>query len=110
MAFGQGTPTIAKDPSSTIDIGLDLSAPVTQLYQPWLAAGEAVTNLQVTADPGITLGSTGINTNASGVPASLLIAWVSGGTANNTYAVHLTFTTNQGRTDCRSISIQCVSR
>jgi hypothetical protein len=110
MPIGQVTPTIVKDPAAQVDIGLDLSGPVTQLYQPWLASGEAVTDLQVTADPGITIGSKSVNTNATGVPSALLIAWISGGVAGNTYAIHFKFTTNQGRTDCRSLSVVVQSR
>lgn len=110
MAIGQAQPTVIKDVSATIDIGLDLSGPVTQLYQPWLAPGEVVTDLHVTADAGLTVTNQSVNTNASGVPAALLIAWVSGGVVGNTYPVRFVFTTNQGRTDSRSILINCVER
>jgi hypothetical protein len=110
MAIGQVQPTVVKDPSAAIDIGLDLSGPVTQLYQPWLAPGEVVTDLHVTADAGLTVTSQSINTNGSGVPAALLIAWVSGGIAGNTYVARFVFTTNQGRTDSRSIAVQVQTR
>jgi hypothetical protein len=102
--------TAQKDPSATLDFGFDLSALTTALSHPWLAPGEAVIDLTVTADAGLTVTGSSINTNASGVPGALLLAWISGGVAGNTYAVHFEFTTNQGRTDCRSLSIQCISR
>lgn len=108
--MGPIIPTAFKDPGADLDFGFDLASPATQLSQPWLAAGEVVTNLQVTADAGITIASPSINTNASGVPAALLLAWISGGVSGNTYLVHFTFTTNQGRTDTRSISVQCAPR
>ena len=112
MAFPVTTPTIQKDASASLDFGFDLSAPVSQLYQPWLAPGEQVVSLTVTADPGLTVNSSGISANASGVAGALLTAWLSGGTNGNTYAVHFAFTTNSTppRTDVRSMQIQCVSR
>jgi hypothetical protein len=100
--------TAQKDPSATLDYGFDLGAPPTALSRPWLAAGEFVIDLTVTADVGLTVSGSSINTNASGVAGALLLAWISGGVAGNSYAAHFTFTTNQGRTDTRSIQFRIV--
>lgn len=110
MAFPPVTPTFFKDPSATLDFGIDLSASPTYLNNPWLAPGEAVTALSVSADSEITVDSSSFITNSSGVPASLLVAWLSGGAAGTTYAVHFLFSTNQGRTDTRSIQVSVVKR
>ena len=103
-------PLVYKDPSATLDYGFDLSAPATQLIKPWLAPDEAVTSLAVTADAGITVDAYSFITNSSGVLASLLVAWLSGGTVGTTYEVHFLFSTNKGRTDTKSVQICVVSR
>jgi hypothetical protein len=104
--------SLIKDPGATLDFGFDLSPIPTQLATPWLAPGEQVVSLAVTADTGLTVASSGISTNASGVAGALITAWLSGGTSGNTYAVHFTFTTNSTppRTDVRSMQIQVQSR
>ncbi|TCG09385.1 hypothetical protein BZM27_06180 [Paraburkholderia steynii] len=106
------TPNLTKDPGATLDFGFDLSPNVTPLYAPWLAAGEQVVSLNVTADPGITIGSSSIVPNAGGIAGALVTAWISGGTAGNSYAVHFAFTTNSTppRTDVRSMQIVVQSR
>jgi hypothetical protein len=110
MAFPPVTPTFFKDPSATLDFGVDLSPPPTQLIKPWLEPGEQVTSVTVTADTGITASAGSINTNTSSVQAALLVTWLSGGVAGTTYGVHFLFSTNQGRTDTRSISVSVVAR
>ncbi|CAB3784199.1 hypothetical protein [Pararobbsia alpina] len=110
MAYPVNIPVIPKDPSADLDYGFDLSPSATQLIKPWLAVGEQVTNLVVTADDGISVLNSSINANSNGVPASLLVAWLSGGTLGATYNVHFEFTTNQGRTDTRSMQIVCQQR
>jgi hypothetical protein len=102
--------TAQKDPSATLDYGFDLAAVTPNFSKPWLAPDETVIDLTVTADAGLTVAGSSINTNSSSVPGALLLAWISGGVAGNTYAVHFNFTTNQGRTDCRSMQIQVQSR
>jgi hypothetical protein len=110
MAVPVITPTIQKNVNAVLDYGFDLSSQPTQIYQPWLAPGEQVVSLTVTADSGLTVSSSSINTNASGVAGALLIAWLSGGIAGNSYAVRYQFTTNSTppRTDVRTLQIQCV--
>ncbi|MDB5985152.1 MAG: hypothetical protein JWR16_205 [Nevskia sp.] len=110
MAYPVTIPGINKDPSADLDYGFDLSPSPQQLMVPWLAAGELVTSLTVTADTGLTVLSSSINTNSSNVPASLLVAWISGGVIGSTYNVKFMFATNQGRTDTRSMQITCVQR
>jgi hypothetical protein len=104
--------SVTKDPLASLDFGFDLSPAPTQLAQPWLAPGEQVTSLTVTADPGLTVSSSSISANSNGIAGALLVAWLSGGTAGTTYNVRYQFTTNSTppRTDCRSLSVQCVSR
>lgn len=110
MAFPPVTPTFFKDPSADLDFGLDLSPSPTQLVKPWLEPGELVTSVTVKGDAGITASAGSINTNASGVLAALLVTWLTGGVAGTTYGVHFLFSTNQGRTDTRSIWVSVVSR
>jgi len=64
----------------------------------------------VTSDAGVTAGAGSINTNTSGVPAALLVTWLSGGVVGTSYNVHFLFSTSQGRTDTRSISVSVVQR
>lgn len=106
------TAVIKKSPGATLDYGLDLSPPVTALNAPWLAPGEQVVTLSVSADTGLTVTSSSVGTNASGIPGALLVAWISGGEAGTTYNVSYTFTTNSTppRTDVRSLQIQVQSR
>lgn len=110
MAIPPVTPTFFKDPSANLDFGVDLSPSPTQLVKPWLNPGELVTSVTVTADDGITAAAGSINTNASGVLAALLVTWVTGGADGENYLVHFLFSTNQGRTDTRTILISVVSR
>jgi len=112
MAFPVTTPTLVKSVAGVLDFGFDLSPIPSQLAVPWLAPGEQVVSLTVSADPGLTVQSSSIGTNASGVAGALLIAWLSGGTVGTTYNVSYTFTTNSTppRTDVRSMQIQVQSR
>jgi hypothetical protein len=110
MAVPVITPTIEKRAAAVLDYGFDLSSQPNQIYQPWLAPGEQVVSLTVSADSGLTVSSSSISTNASGVAGALLIAWLSGGVAGTSYAVRYQFTTNSTppRTDVRTLQIQCV--
>jgi hypothetical protein len=103
---------LTKDPNAVLDFGLDLSPPSTQLSSPWLAFGEQVVSLTVTADSGLTVNSSSIATNSAGVAGALLVAWLAGGIAGNVYNVRFQFTTNSTppRIDCRSLQIQCATR
>ncbi|SOE82096.1 hypothetical protein SAMN05446927_5407 [Caballeronia arationis] len=102
--------TQCKDPSAVLDFALDLAPAPSINASPWLAQGETVTTLIVTADTGITVNSSSISTNSLGVAASLLVAWLSGGTAGTTYNVRFTFVTSRGRRDSRTMPVRVVQR
>ncbi len=110
MALPPVTPTLIKDPSAVLDFGLDLSPAPTQLAKPWLESGELVTSVAVTADEGITASAGSVNVNTRGIPAALLVTWLTGGTAGETYNIHFLFSTDQGRTDTRSIKVLVIAR
>lgn len=105
MFYPPTIPVVYKDPSADLDYGYDLSPAPTQLIKPWLAPGELVTSLTVTADTGITVQSSGIYPNATGVPGSLILSWLTGCEVGTAYLVRFTFTTSQGRTDTKSIQV-----
>lgn len=127
----QGVPSAVKAASAVLNYGFDLSpqsqtstlvqpwAPPTPIKLPWLQPGEEVLNLTVSSDggtpagnPNITILETQILPNSAGVPASEVVAWVSGGTPGVTYILSYVFTTNSTpiqRVDERSIAIVVVS-
>lgn len=110
MALAVTIPTILKSGVAVLDYGIDLSIPQTPLAGPWLQPGEFITTLSVTSsDPALVIDSFGIVPTAAGVMA-ICVAWLSGGVIGTTYLVTFIFTTNEGRTDERSISIQLVNR
>lgn len=84
-----------KDPAAVLDWAWDWSE--------WLAASETITTSVVTVPEGITLDSK--------VDAPTRVtAWLSGGTARTTYLVACKITTDQGRTDERTYSIEVTDR
>jgi hypothetical protein len=87
--------SITADPKADLDYGFDLSD--------WLATGETVSALIVSADTGITVQSQNFT-------STLIVAWLTGGTPGENYAVHFQFSTNQGRTDVRSLQILVTNR
>lgn len=99
-----------KAPSAVLDFALDLAPPAQPGKKPWLGSGEIVTSVSVAADDGLVVQSSTIGDNATGVASSLISAWVSGGTVGNVYGLSFTFTTNQGRTDTRTVPIRVVQR
>lgn len=123
-------PSVEKVPASVLNYGFDLSPPASAtpnspwappgpVLVPWLAPGEEVISLTVTFGPGsvsntqdLVLVTTQITANATGIPQSLVIGWISGGLLGNTYLVTFTWTTNStpvARTDSRSMNIVCVT-
>jgi hypothetical protein len=106
----QPIPTQYKDPSAALDFALDLAPAAGINVSPYLADGETVTSLSVSADTGITVSASSIAANARAIPASLLVAWLAGGTAGATYNVRFTFSTSQGRTDVRTLPVHVVAR
>lgn len=104
-------PQIYKDPNATLDYGFDLSPSPSPIQPvPWLESGETVTSLTVTPDSGITVDSSAVIANSSGTPASLLVAWISGGSLGTVYNVKFEFTTSLGRTDNRTMQISVIQR
>lgn len=88
--------TWTKDPQAVLDWAFDWSN--------WLASGETITGTPVvTVDPGLTKDSQS-NTG------TVVTVWLSGGTLGITYKVACRITTNQGRTDERTIGIRLTDR
>lgn len=87
--------TMTKDPGASLDYSFDWGA--------WLVDGDTITSAQVTVPDGITLDGT---TNT----ASTVTAWLSGGTAGESYMATCRITTAEGRTDERSIRINVRQR
>jgi len=84
-----------KDPSAVLDYVFD--------WTEWLATVETITDYTITADTGITVGS-------STEDAGKVTVWLSGGTAGINYKVACLITTTAGRTDERTIWIKVVER
>lgn len=89
------TKRFLKDPAAQLDYEFDWST--------WLASGETISSATVTVPSGMTLDS---QVDA----ADSVTAWLTGGTAGNTYIVTCQITTSQLRTDERSITIEVVNR
>jgi hypothetical protein len=77
-----------KNALATLDYEFDWTA--------WLASGETIASATVTVPTGITL-----YTPAS-VNGGVVVFWLSGGTAMQTYSIACTVVTSAGRTDVRS--------
>ena len=84
-----------KDPSAVLDYVFD--------WTEWLATVETITDYTITADTGITVGS-------STEDAGKVTVWLSGGTAGINYKVACLITTSAGRTDERTIWIKVTDR
>jgi hypothetical protein len=82
--------TFTKDPDAVLDYRVDWSQ--------WLAAGETITVSTWVVPAGITK-------NSDSLAGSAATVWLSGGMAGTTYRVTNRITTNQGRTDDRSMTI-----
>ena len=84
-----------KDPSAVLDYAFDWTG--------WLAAGETIVGHTITADTGITVGS-------SSESDGKVTVWLSGGTAGINYKVACLVETSAGRTDERTLWIRVVDR
>lgn len=69
----------------------------------WLSTSEEITSYEIIATPGITVDS---STNTE----TKVTVWLSSGAAGQPYAVTCRITTNQGRTDDRTMTIRVVNR
>lgn len=85
----------SKDPQAVLDWAFEWSN--------WLAASETISSATVTVDAGLTK-DTQSNTSTK------VTVWLSGGTLGTTYKVVCRITTNQGRTDERTIGIRLTDR
>lgn len=72
-------------------------------YEEWLSASEEIVSYVITASPGITVDSDSNTTNK-------VTVWLSGGTAGVPYTVACKITTNQSRTDERTMTIRVLNR
>lgn len=84
-----------KDPSAVLDYAFDWSN--------WLGTNETISTATVTVDAGLTKDSQSNTTTK-------VTVWLSGGTLATTYKVVCRITTNQGRTDERTIGIRVTDR
>jgi hypothetical protein len=84
-----------KDPDAVLDYTYD--------WTRWLQAGETISSHSIIVPTGITLGS-------SATGDGLVTAWLSGGVNGTIYMVTCRITTNQGRTDDRSIWLSVLDR
>lgn len=84
-----------KDPNAILDYRFDWSS--------WLASGETISTSAMTVQSGITKDSESNTTTTATV-------WLSGGTEGNRYTVTNRVTTNQGRTDDRTVLIRVSNR
>lgn len=72
-------------------------------YEEWLSPSEVIQSYTIIASPGITVDS---DTNTD----DKVTVWLSGGTAGVPYTVTSRITTNQGRTDDRTMTIRVTNR
>lgn len=84
-----------KDPDAILDWLFDWSE--------WLADSEAIIASTMTASPGLTVDSSIFGETTA-------TAWISGGLPGQPYTLANRITTDQGRTDERTITIRVVQR
>lgn len=84
-----------KDEDAILDFEFDWSE--------WLGPSEEITSSLIIASPGITVQGDTYSALAATV-------WLAGGTAGYPYTVTNRITTNQGRTDDRTMTIRVVNR
>lgn len=102
------TTVYVKDPDAVLDYVFDWAGVTNgsdNAKVDWLSSGETITTHTVTVSAGLTKDSDElINSNTS------VRAWLSGGTAGIDYTVTCRVTTNQGRTDDRTITVSVLER
>lgn len=92
MAF----PKYTHDPQAVLDYPAD--------WSDWLPLGDTLTDATVTADSGVTI------ENVQPPFEGVVVAWISGGTAGESYTVTYHVVTADGREDDRSITLVCKER
>ena len=88
--------TFVKDPDAVLDYAFDWD-------EKWLQTGETISVHTITVETGLTKDS---DSESDGI----VTVWLSGGTAGQQYEVACRITTSLGRTDERSVSINCLER
>jgi hypothetical protein len=97
---------VTKDPESVLDYTFDWRAYTNGTGKTdWLASGETISAKTITATTGITVDSSALSDNDTSVTV-----WLSGGTDGRDYVVGCKIATDGGRTDKRSIVVQCRER
>ena len=89
-----------KDPDAVLDYAFDWN---NEDEGPWLQSGETISTHTVTVEAGLTKDS---DSESNGI----VTTWLSGGTAGENYIVSCKIVTNLGRTDERSVLINCGER
>jgi hypothetical protein len=89
-----------KDPGSIIDYGSDWN---DQSVGPWLAVGETIVTSSWIVPTGLTLVSESNNTTETSI-------FLSGGTIGEIYTLTNRIVTTAGRTEDRSMYIECVNK
>lgn len=87
--------TWEKDPQAVLDWKFD--------WADWLSVSETISSATVTVATGLTKDSQSNTTTA-------VTVWLSGGTLGQTYSVACRITTNQARTDERTLLIRVTDR
>lgn len=95
-----------KDPSAVLDFRFDWAALTNGSGDSdWLVSGETISSYAVTVEDGLTKDSDGKTDSDTSVTV-----WLSGGTAGRDYTVSCEITTDQGRTDERSVEVRVRNR
>ena len=87
--------SFVKDPNAVLDYAVDWSG--------WLASGETISTSDWTVE-------TGLEEDSSSNTTTVATVWLSGGTAGEIYRVVNRITTNQTRTDDRTLLIKVLER
>jgi len=100
------TSTFTKDPAAVLDYKFDWKASTNgNGASDWLAASEIISSKTVTVDAGLTKDSDALSDSNTSVTI-----WLSGGNNGTDYNVACKIVTSLGRTDERTITIQCRDR
>lgn len=91
-----------KDPGAHLDFGFDWANPA----DPWLAAGETITDSTWT----ITGPDSALVKGSSGVSGGATTVWLDGGTAGSDYEVTNRITTSANRVDERTFVLKVRNR
>lgn len=104
--------TKLKDPGADLDYKFDwrgLTNGTEGATSDWLAAGETISSFVITVASGLTEGS-GAKASAKSDSDTSVTVWLSAGAHGNDYSVACKITTSAGRTDERTMTIQCRDR